>query len=170
MGNNVSKQQRGLIEEAGKHLVLACIASGQGKSLSDNKIEGRRYNPKMMKEFWKTQKLYDRYNRKYEEINRAIDLIDKVNIPTLGAYKITREKDANEIDCYGYNFKLNIDGKDLMLRYHVPARSKKKVKDGKRKYPEFDFDSCHNNQEAINVISEYEGTYKSGLSVLELYA
>lgn len=171
MENNVSNRQRGLLEEAGKHLALACIASSQGKSMSDYKIKGKRFDPRIMKEFWKTAKLYNRYDRKYEEINKAIDLIDKANIPTLGSYVIAKEKDQNNVGCYGYNFKLNINGEDCIFRYHVPVKDKgRKVKEGKGNYPEFDYKECFSNNDAIDVVSEYEGTYKSGLSLLELYA
>lgn len=167
--NNLDRKKL-LAEEVAKHLALACIASAQAKGINDYKI-GKRYYPKeILKEYYKSSKYFNRYKRKYLEINEAIKLIEMINDENYAQCFKKNEKDKNGQRTVAYHFKVRFKHKNLTFRFHVRKQDENIIKQIKIDHP-FKYPNETNNNKAINTVCENMDVFKkTTLEKLELYA
>lgn len=164
----LTTQQQALIEEAGKRLTFACIASSFAKKGKNGK-KMTSYDPRIMDEFFKTQRINKSYGRKKDEIKKAIALIDKAKNSDHALYNVVKEKDQNGVGCWSYKFLLDINKKFVLFEFHIPRTEN--LPKNLNNYQKINaVCDVTGNKDAIETVSNYENTYKSTLSTLELYA
>ena len=150
-----------------KHLVFACVASNDGKKNSGNhKI--RKFDKKVIDEYYKEKRITSKYARKENEINTAIKVIDKIRDPKVASYNVSTTKDQNGVGCYSISFSVKYNEENVLFGFHIPKYSKG-IKFGNNNYPKIG-ERVSTNTPALNTVLQTNEIFEGGLSALELYA
>ena len=152
-----------------KHLVFACVASTDGKRRQAGK-KVRTFDRYVIDAYKKPFLSATKYNRKTQELNIAMKLIDRMSNPEIASYNVERGRDYNNVGCYEFTFKVNYNDECLIFRFHSPV-TVKKLKIGNNNYP-YIAATQHNNNASIDTALGFkdEDILSTGIGELELYA
>lgn len=152
-----------------KHLVFACVASVDGKRHQAGK-KVRSFDRYVIDAYKKPILSATKYNRKTQELNIAMKLIDRMGDSNIAAYNVTRGKDYNNAGCYEMTFRVNYNNECLTFKFHSPITAKN-LRIGKNNYPHIIAIQNNNNASIDTALGfKNENILSSGLGELELYA
>lgn len=152
-----------------KHLVFACVASTDGKRRQAGK-KVRDFDRYVIDAYKKPFLSATKYNRKIQELNIVMKMIDQMRDPKIASYNVERGRDYNNVGCYELIFEVNYNNERLIFKFHTPVTTKR-LKIGNNNYP-YITSIQRNNNASIDAALNFknEDIFSSGLGELELYA
>ena len=149
-----------------KHLVFACVASADGKRRQPGR-KVRKFDRDVIDAYKKPILSATKYNRKTQEMNIAMKLIDRLSNPEIASYNVKRGHDFNNVGCYELTFSVMYNDEYITFKFHSPITTKN-LQIGKNNYP-YIISFQNDNNEALNTTLGFKGVLTSGISELELY-
>ena len=149
-----------------KHIVFACVASVDGKRRQAGR-KVRKFDRDDIDAYKKPILSATKYNRKTQEMNIAMKLIDRLSNPEVASYNVKKGRDFNNVGCYELTFAIICNGEYLTFKFHTPIKAKN-LRVGRNNYPCINVHQSNNN-ESLDIALSFEDLLTSGLSELELY-
>lgn len=164
--NTTEYQSKSIESEILKHLVFACVASVDGKRRQPGR-KVRKFERNVIEAYKKPILVATKYNRKTQEMNITMKLIDRLKNPDIAAYSVEKGHDFNHVGCYELTFKVFYHGEYITFKFHSPIKTKN-LRIGRNNYPDIT-SFQYNNNDALDTALGFNDVLTSGIRELELY-